>query len=139
LWFDPIKMAAYGITVGDVRNALQSQNVELPTGKLVGENTELTIKTLGNLSTEEEFNKIIIKTEGDKIVRFSDVGFARLESENLETKMVSNGKQLVGIAVVPQPGTNYIEIADSFCEIFDHLQEEVPEDISLNIAEDNTL
>lgn len=139
LWFDPIKMAAYGITVADIRNALHTQNVELPTGKLVGANTELTVKTLGNLSTEEEFNKIIVKTQGDKIVRFSDVGFARLEPENLETKMVSNGKQLVGIAVVPQPGTNYIDITNSFYEIYNHLQEEVPEDISLNVASDNTL
>lgn len=139
LWFDPIKMAAYGITVSDVRDALNAQNVELPTGKLVGANTELTVKTLGNLSTEPEFNNIIIKTNGDKIVRFSDVGYARLESENLETKMVSNGKQLVGVAVIPQPGTNYINIADSFYEVYDQLKKEVPGDITLNISADNTL
>lgn len=139
LWFDPIKMSAYGITVSDVRNALNAQNVELPTGKLVGSNTELTVKTLGNLSTEQEFNNIILKTSGDKIVRFSDVGYALLQSENLETKMVSNGKQLVGVAVIPQPGTNYIEIADSFYEVLEHLKDEVPSDITLNVAADNTL
>lgn len=139
LWFDPIKMAAYGITVSDVRDALNTQNVELPTGKLVGANTELTVKTLGNLATEPEFNNIIIKSSGDKIVRFSDVGYAKLQSENLETKMVSDGKQLVGVAVIPQPGTNYIDIADSFYEVFDQLKEEVPGDISLNVAADNTL
>lgn len=139
LWFDPIKMAAYGITVSDVRNALNTQNVELPTGKLVGANTELTVKTLGNLATEPEFNNIIIKSSGDKIVQFSDVGYAKLQSENLETKMVSDGKQLVGVAVIPQPGTNYIDIADSFYEVFDQLKEEVPGDILLNVAADNTL
>lgn len=139
LWFDPIKMAAYGITVSDVRDALNSQNVELPTGKLVGANTELTVKTLGNLSNETEFNNIIIKTEGAKIVRFSDVGYASLQSENLETKMVSDGKQLVGVAVIPQPGTNYIDIANSFYEVLDQLKEEVPEDIILDVASDNTL
>ncbi|SMC66229.1 efflux RND transporter permease subunit [Moheibacter sediminis] len=139
LWFDPIKMAAYGITVSDVRDALNTQNVELPTGKLVGANTELTVKTLGNLSNETEFNNIIIKTNGDKIVRFSDVGYASLQSENLETKMVSDGKQLVGVAVIPQPGTNYIDIANSFYEVFDQLKEEVPEDIILDVSADNTL
>lgn len=139
LWFDPIKMAAYGITVSDVRDALNSQNVELPTGKLVGANTELTVKTLGNLSNETEFNNIIIKTEGAKIVRFSDVGYASLQSENLETKMVSDGKQLVGVAVIPQPGTNYIDIANSFYEVLDQLKEEVPEDIILDVSADNTL
>lgn len=139
LWFDPIKMAAYGITVSDVRNALNTQNVELPTGKLVGANTELTVKTLGNLSNETEFNNIIIKTNGDKIVRFSDVGYASLQSENLETKMVSDGKQLVGVAVIPQPGTNYIDIANSFYEVLEQLKEEVPEDIILEVSSDNTL
>lgn len=139
LWFDPIKMAAYGITVSDVRNALNTQNVELPTGKLVGANTELTVKTLGNLSNETEFNNIIIKTDGAKIVRFSDVGYASLQSENLETKMVSDGKQLVGVAVIPQPGTNYIDIANSFYEVLDQLKEEVPEDIILDVSFDNTL
>lgn len=74
LWIDPVKLAAYGLTVADVRTALNRQNVELPSGKLTGSNTELTVKTLGNLSTEEEFNQIIIKAEGDKIIRFTVVG-----------------------------------------------------------------
>src|SRR5690606_19230792 len=87
LWIDPIKMTSYGVTVSDVRNALESQNVELPSGKLTGANTELTVKTLGNLSKEEEFNNIIILAQGEKIVRFSDIGNAALEAENLETKL----------------------------------------------------
>src|SRR5690606_20789415 len=68
LWIEPMQLAAYGLTPLDVRNALNSQNVELPSGKITGENTELSIKTKGNLSTEEEFNNLIIRTEGDRIV-----------------------------------------------------------------------
>lgn len=139
LWVDPNKMAAYGVTVSDVRNALNTQNVELPTGKLVGENTELTIKTMGNLSTEEEFNSIFIKNVGDKVVRLSDIGYASLESENLETKMMSDGKQLVGVAIVPQPGTNYIAIADEFYKIYEQLKEDIPSDLTLNIVNDSTI
>src|SRR5690606_29188078 len=86
LWIDPIKLASYGVTVSDVREALLSQNVELPSGKLTGANTELTVKTIGNLSTQEEFNNIIIFAQGEKVVRFSDVGKATLEAENMETK-----------------------------------------------------
>jgi len=139
LWVDPVKLASYGVTVADVRNALDAQNVELPTGKLTGANTELTVKTLGNLASAEEFNNIIIKAEGDKIVRLSDVGRAELGPENLETKMTNNGKQLVGLAIIPQPGTNYIEIADAFYEQYDQLKKELPEDLELNIAIDNTV
>ncbi|RZK01549.1 MAG: efflux RND transporter permease subunit, partial [Flavobacterium sp.] len=83
LWIDPVKLASYGVTVSDVLQALNAQNVELPSGKLTGANTELTVKTLGNLSNEEQFNNIIIRAEGEKIVRFSDIGNASLEAENL--------------------------------------------------------
>jgi len=138
LWLDPVKLASYGVTVAEVRQALDRQNVELPTGKLVGANTELTVKTMGNLSTEEQFNNIIVKSEGEKIVKLSDVGRAALEAENLETKMTNNGNILVGLAIIPQPGTNYIEIADAFYEQYDKMKKELPEDLELNIAIDNT-
>ena len=139
LWLDPVKLNAYGVTVSDISTALNSQNVELPTGKLTGANTELTIKTLGNLATPEQFNNIIVKNEGDKIVRFSDVGRAELGPENLETKMTNQGQQLVGLAIIPQPGTNYVEIADAFYAQYDQLKKEMPADLKLNIAIDNTV
>jgi multidrug efflux pump len=139
LWIDPVKLNSYGVTVSDVRNALDSQNVELPTGKLTGANTELTVKTMGNLATAEEFNNIIVKSEGEKIVRLSDVGRAELGPENLETRMTNDGQQLVGLAIIPQPGTNYIEVADAFYEQFEQMKKELPADLQLNIAIDNTV
>lgn len=139
LWIDPVKLNSYGVTVSDVRNALNSQNVELPTGKLTGANTELTIKTLGNLASAEEFNNIIVKSEGEKIVKFSDVGRAELGPENVETKMTNDGQQLVGLAIIPQPGTNYIEVADAFYVQYEQMKKELPADFKLNIAIDNTV
>lgn len=138
LWIDPVKLASYGLTVLDVRSALTTQNVELPSGKLTGANTELTIKTIGNLATEEEFNNIIIRSDNNRIVRFSDVGKAALEAENFETKMSDSGFPMVSLAVIPQPGTNYLEIADQFYKEYDRLQNELPEGFELNIAIDNT-
>ncbi|WP_313808139.1 efflux RND transporter permease subunit, partial [Flavobacterium sp.] len=139
LWIDPVKLASYGCTVADVRTALSQQNVELPSGKLTGANTELTVKTIGNLSTEEEFNNIIIKAEGDKIVRLSDIGNAALEAENLETKLSDSGQPMVGMAIIPQPGTNYLDIAEKFYEQYEQLQKDLPKDFKLNIAIDNTV
>jgi len=138
LWIDPVKLASYGLTVLDVRSALTTQNVELPSGKLTGANTELAIKTIGNLATEEEFNNIIIRSDNNRIVRFSDVGKAALEAENFETKMSDSGFPMVSLAVIPQPGTNYLEIADQFYKEYDRLQNELPEGFELNIAIDNT-
>ncbi|CAN5409272.1 efflux RND transporter permease subunit [soil metagenome] len=138
LWIDPAKLASYGATVSDVRAALNAQNVELPTGKLSGANTELAVKTLGNLSTVEQFNNIIIRSDGDNLLRFSDVGSAALEAENLETKLSDSGQEMVSMVIIPQPGTNYLDIADAFYEQYELLQRDLPEDFELNIAFDNT-
>ena len=139
LWIDPIKLASYGCTVSEVRTALNSQNVELPSGKLTGKNTELTVKTVGNLSKPEEFNNIIIRSEGEKIVRFSDIGHADLGAENIETKMNQSGSPLVGVAIVPLPGANYLDISKKFYKEFDKLKKDLPKDIHLNIAIDSTI
>ena len=139
IWMDPIKLNSYGITVAEVRNALDKQNVELPSGKLTGANTELMVKTLGNLSSEKEFNDIIIVSDANKTVRLSDIGYAVLAPENLETKLTANGKPMVAVAIIPQPGTNYLEIAEQFYTEFEKLKKELPADIELNIALDNTL
>ncbi|WP_111309200.1 efflux RND transporter permease subunit [Confluentibacter sediminis] len=138
LWIDPLKLASYGVTVSDVRQALLSQNVELPSGKLTGANTELTVKTIGNLSTQEEFNNIIIFADGEKVVRFSDVGKATLEAENMETKLSDSGQPMVAMAIVPQPGANYVAIADAFYEEFEKLKRDLPADFKLNVAVDDT-
>ncbi|NNT72170.1 efflux RND transporter permease subunit [Flavobacterium sp. IMCC34852] len=139
LWLDPLKLNAYGVTVADVRAALDKQNVELPSGKLTGANTELTVKTLGNLSNETEFNNIIILAENDKIVRLSDVGRAELGPENLETQFKANDQSMVALAIVPQPGTNYLAIAEEFYKQYEGFQKDLPKDIKLNVALDNTI
>ena len=138
LWIDPVKLASYGCTVSEVRNALNKQNVELPSGKITGANTELTVKTVGNLATAEEFNNIIIRSDGEKIVRFSDIGYAVLGPENLETKMTQSGLPLVGVAIVPLPGANYLDISKAFYKEFEKLKSDLPKDIKLNIALDTT-
>ncbi len=139
LWLNPEKLSSYGLTPLDVRNALQKQNVELPSGKIAGDNTELSVKTVGNLSTEEEFNNLLIKNVGTNVVRFSDVGNAVLGPENEETVLRSSGAPMVATAIVPQPGANYLDIATEFYKRYDALKRELPKDYKLNIALDNTV
>lgn len=138
LWMDPIKMAAYKITPQDIQNALQRENVELPSGKLAGDQTELTIRTIGKLSTETEFNELIIKTENGRAIKLKDVGEARLGPENEESILRETLVPMIGLAIVPQPGSNYIDIANEFYKRKEQLENEIPEDISLDIALDNT-
>ncbi len=139
LWIDPVKLASYGCTVSEVRSALNKQNVELPSGKITGANTELMVKTIGNLSKAEEFNNIIIRSDGDKIVRFSDIGKAEIGPENVETNMMQSGVPLVGVAIVPRPGANYLDIAKAFYKEFERFKKDLPKDIRLNIVIDNTV
>lgn len=138
MWLDPEKLASYALTPLDVKTALDKQNVELPSGKISGDKTELTVKTVGNLSTVDQFNELIIKNDGTNIIRYKDVGYAVLGPENEETVLRSGGKPMVATAIVPQPGANYLDIATEFYKRYDELKKELPSDFKIDIALDNT-
>ncbi len=138
LWIDPEKLAAYNLTPIDVRNALLAENIELPSGRVEGANTELTVRTQGRLSTPEEFNNLIIKEESGTIVRFRDIGYAELGPENLRTVLKRDGVPMVGNAIVPQPGSNQIEITDMVYERLEQIKKDLPEDIVVQIGFDTT-
>jgi len=136
---DPEKMAAYNLTVVEVNQALLAQNVELPSGRIEGNDVELTIRTFGRLTTEEEFNNLIISKEGIDIIRLKDIGRAVLSPENERTPLRGNhGTPMIGIAVNPQPGANYIEIVDEIYKKVDQIKKELPSDVTLGIALDAT-
>ncbi|WP_129714391.1 efflux RND transporter permease subunit [Pedobacter sp. SYP-B3415] len=136
---DPNKLAAYGLTSQDLVAALDRENVELPSGKITGEATELTVKTMGKLTTPEEFNNLIIQSETNNVVKLSDVAYAVLGPENEETILRESGKPMVAVAIIPQPGANYLEISQEFYNRFDKLKADMPKDIVLKVSQDNTL
>jgi multidrug efflux pump len=139
IWMDPAKLSAYGLTPLDIRNALSRENVELPSGKITGNQTELIVNTKGRMRTVDDFNNLIVKSEGTKIVRVSDIGFANLGPENEETILKQSGTPMVAVAIVPQPGSNHIQIADEFYRRLEQIKKELPSDLTLDIAMDNTL
>jgi len=138
LWMDPSKLAAYNITPIDVRNALNRENIELPSGSIEGRNTELTVRTLGRLTTVEEFNNLIIKEAASIIIRFKDIGNAELYPENDKTILRRDGIPMVGVVLIPQPGANFVQIADEFYKRLDQIKKDLPEDIELGIGFDVT-
>ena len=138
LWLDPIKMAGYGITPMDVKNAVDLENVELPSGSIEGDNMELSIRTLGLMHTAEEFNNLIIKQDNNRIIRFSDIGRAELEARDLKSYMKMNGVPMIGIVVIPQPGANHIDIADEVYKRMEAMKKDLPEDVSYQYSFDNT-
>jgi multidrug efflux pump len=138
LWMDPVKMAAYGLTPNDVLAALNRENVELPGGKLRGDATELTVKTFGRLTTEVEFNEMIVRQTGGSTIRFKDIGEAILGPDNEETGAMRNLVQGVSMAVIPQPGSNWVEIIDEFNRRFEQIQKDLPPDIVMNVGIDKS-
>ena len=138
MWMDPFKMASYNLSPVDILTALNRENVELPGGKIAGYSTELTVRTMGNLSSEDDFNNLIIKNTGSRIIRFSDIGYAQLGPEVEETAFTERGLPMVGLAITPQPGANYIDIADEFYKRLTSIKEDIPEDYKVNVALDNT-
>ncbi len=138
MWLDPVKMSGYGITPMDIKNAVDRENVELPSGSIEGNTTELTIRTLGLMHTAKEFNSLIIKEVDGKIVRFSDVGRAELGPADIRSYMKMNGVPMVGVVVVPQPGANHIEIADAVYERMERMKKDLPEDVTYSYGFDNT-
>ena len=138
LWLDPAKMSGYGITPMDIKNTLGKENVELPSGSIEGDNIELDIRTLGLMTTTEEFNNLIIKENNGRIVRFSDIGRAELSARDLKSYMKMNGVPMVGVVVVPQPGANHINIAEAVYERMEKMKKDLPDDITYNYGFDNT-
>ncbi len=138
LWLDPTKMSGYGVTPMDVKSAIDKENVELPSGSIEGNTTELSIRTLGLMHTAEEFNDLIIKEDKNRIVRFSDIGHAEIEARDLKSYMKMNGVPMVGVVVIPQPGANHIEIADAVYERMETMKKDLPEDVKYSYGFDNT-
>jgi len=138
LWMDPIKLASLKLAPSDVLQAVNRENVELPSGRVEGQNTELTVRTMGRLTTEEDFNNLIIKEDGDNIVRFSDVGYAKLGAENDRTILRRDGIPGCAIAIVAQPGANNIEISNRLKVKLAQIERDLPPDVSYQMSFDST-
>lgn len=138
LWIDPVKLSSYKLTPVDVANALNNENIELPSGRIEGQTTELTIRTRGLLKTEEEFNNLIIKQVNGSFVRIKDIGYAQIGPENERTILRLDGIPMVGVVLIPQPGSNHINIADEFYKRVEVIKKDLPEDIQVAVRFDTT-
>jgi len=138
LWFKPDRLQAYGLTVGDIQQALARENIELPGGKVFGNRTELTIRTLGKLTTEKDFEEVVLRSGQDGIVRLKDVANVELGTEIEETNWKLNGNGGLALAIVPQPGSNYVTISNEFYKRLEELKKEIPDHIRFEVLFDTT-
>jgi len=139
LWLAPDKMAAMGITASDVGSALSKENVEMPSGKIRGYGTELIVKTLGRLTTEEDFNNLIIRQTNNQVIRFRDIGEAVLGPQDEESAASINGATGLSMVLIPLPGANSIEISDEFYKRLEQVKKFLPEGVRLDVGRDRSV
>ncbi len=139
VWLNPDKMSAHNVAFTDIRSAINTENIELPPGKIYGNNTEMIIRALGRLQNEQQFRDLIIKQDNNGIVRLSDIAKIELGPEQLEQTWKYNGVNAVGLAIIPQPGANNIEIANEFNKRLDQIKKANKADIEFNVLIDNTV
>ncbi len=138
LWIDPSRLAAYQLTIQDIRNALDRENIELPGGKIRGNNTELTVKAYGKLISEDDFNNLIVVQDAGRIIRFKDLGTAMLGPDNDESSMRKNNIPAVSLGIIAQPGSNQIAIADEVYKRLETIKKDLPDDVLLEVGYDRS-
>lgn len=136
---DVQRLAAYSLTPLDIQNALTRENIELPAGKIAGNATELTLNLVGKLKSVSDFENLIIKDDNTRSIKLRDVAEVELGAENEETILRQSGVPMIGLAIVPQPGANYVDIAKEFYKRYDQIKAEIPADFQLNIARDSSV
>ncbi|MCL1969447.1 MAG: efflux RND transporter permease subunit [Bacteroidetes bacterium] len=138
LKMDPMLLAAYKLTPNDVSLAVSRENVELPSGRIEGVNTELSVRTMGRLQTIDDFNNLIIAQTNDRIIRFSDIGTAVVDAENVRSILKRDGKTMVNCIIIPQPGSNYIDIVNRVKEVLPDIERNLPVGMDAKITFDDT-
>lgn len=138
IWLDPAKLSAYNLTALDVQQALNRENVELPSGKITGNATELTVRTFGKLYTEDDFGNVVIRSSEQGNIRLRDVGQALLGPENEESSLRESRIPMLSIGLIPLPGSNYVSISNEFYKRLDEIRREMPADIVLDVSIDQT-
>lgn len=138
LWFKPDKLQAYGLSTDDIQSALLTQSVELPAGKIAGNTTELSVRTFGKLNTEEQFRNLIVKNINGVNIKLKDVADVILGPENQESGLKESGVPMIMLAIIPQPGANYVSISDEFYKRLNDIKQEIPKDFKLDVGMDKT-
>ncbi len=138
VWLNRRSMAAYGITVNDIENALLKQNLELPSGRVESDRREFAVRTDSGLVTVKQFEDIVIIQKANYLVRLSDVAEINLGTEEERYEVRANGEPAIGLGVIKQSKANELEIANGIRAKLAELQASVPEQVELFIAYDRS-
>ncbi|PAU51832.1 efflux RND transporter permease subunit [Pseudomonas indica] len=139
IWLDPEKLAAHGLTVQDVEDALRRQNVEIPAGRIESQQREFTVLSETDLRTPDEFNDLILDDSRGYLLRLSDVGRAEIGPADVRSVVRYKGRPAVVIGMVKQATANPLEISDGLAEAMPAIRDLLPDGMEMAVANDNSL
>lgn len=138
LKLDPVKLAAFNVTVAEVIQAIKQQNIEKPAGKLISNDREYLVTTVADIMTPEEFNDLPITTKDGHLVYLSDLGAAEMSTDDQKTKTRFNGKTGISVGIMKQAIANPIEVARQIKKLIPQIQERLPDGVTLSLGTDRT-
>ncbi len=144
IWLDPDKLRARGLTTVDVNNALREQNVQVAAGVIgqppapAGQGFQYTVTTLGRLQTPEQFGKIIVKADGNRIVYLDDVARVELGAKAYDTLGRIDGVPSALMVVYQSPGGNSVQVAENLAKLLEELGRDLPEGLEFRTVYDTS-
>jgi hydrophobic/amphiphilic exporter-1 (mainly G- bacteria), HAE1 family len=133
------RLNAYGLTVEQVRTAVQRQNIEIPGGQFTAGPADVAVRTMGRIRNVEDFNRIVLSYRADgSVITFADVGRVQDSVQEVRSATRLNGTPAIGVQIRKQSGTNTVEVVDRVQDRLDQIQGRLPQDITISIGNDQS-
>ena len=139
VWLNPTKMANAGISTHDIEDALRKENVELPSGRIESHHVEWTVRTLGELTEVDRFNRMIVKNKPSGPIYLQDVGYAEIGPKDDRTAVRFNGTPAIGLGIVKQSTANTLEVARQVKKRIPALKKNLPDGVNLGTGYDSSV
>ncbi|HEX9727992.1 MAG TPA: efflux RND transporter permease subunit [Gemmatimonadales bacterium] len=139
IWLSAAELAARGLTVQDVIDAIRSRNVEVPAGRIESERREFTVRSLGELKTPDEFANLLVSSTGGRVVKLRDLSRVELGPEDQRSTLRFNGKAAVAVGVIRQSKANLIQVSDAIHAELANIQEALPPGVNIEVAYDGAV
>ena len=136
VWLDPARMAALGVTGDDVNRALSANNYLAGLGRLRGDSVQIDLAVTTDVARVEDFERLVIRSDGPTPVRLQDVARVELGAEDYETSTLYKGIPAIFIGVEPTPGSNPLEVAARVKALLPELKREFPEGLNAFVPYD---
>lgn len=140
IWIDPKRLAARGLTVGDIEDALRRENVQIPSGRLESSTREFTLRTNTGFTSVQDFRRLVLREGSDNyLIRLGEVADIELAPENVRSYSATDGRAGMSLGVIPQAQANMLRVNEAVSQRIDELQSSLPSGIDVSVNMDTSM